>query len=183
MKSESNKKHIHKAVREGCKTLQFYQNSPRMVPRQLQPQLHKMHFQIDEFDPLLGKSRPRSSSKGKEKQDRLSFGLPLPRKSRQVLTDQELVQWTEKYSLPEREAARLACHVRAALSPGLLCGAHLRHLGEKDKRRPKVCVCVHACVCLHAPNALYVNICPIVIYIALMYCNGYSINNMCQPSL
>ena len=163
MKSESNKKHIHKAVREGCKTLQFYQNSPRMVPRQLQPQLHKMHFQIDEFDPLLGKARPRSSSKGKEKQGRLSFGLPLSRKSRQILTDQELVQWTEKYSLPEREAARLASHVRAALSPGLLCGPHLRHKGDKGKLRAEVCVCVCVCVCLHAPNALYVNICPVVV--------------------
>ena len=150
MKSESNKKHIHKAVREGCKTLQFYQNSPRMVPRHLQPQLHKMHFQVDEFDPLLGKKRTHSSSKGKEKQGRLSFGLPLPKKSRQILTDRELVQWTKKYALPEQEAARMAHHVRAALSPGLLCGAYLRHKGHKSKQPAEVCVGVLT----YTPNAL-----------------------------
>lgn len=146
MKSESNKKHIHKAVREGCKTLQFYQNSPRMVPRHLQPQLHKMHFQVDEFDPLLGKTRSRSSSKGKEKQGRLSFGLPLPKKSRQILTDRELVQWTEKYALPEKEAGQMAHRVRSALSPGLLCSAHMRQKGGKDKRPAEVCACVPTCI-------------------------------------
>ena len=140
MKSESNKKHIHKAVREGCKTLQFYQNSPRMVPRQFHPQLHKMHFHVDEYDPLLGKKAPRSSSssRGKEKQGRLSFGLPLSKTSRKILTDQELVQWREKYALPERESAQVACHVAAALSPGLLCGAYLRHKGGKGKRPAEV---------------------------------------------
>lgn len=149
MKSESNKKHIHKAVREGCKTLQFYQNSPRMVPRQFHPQLHKMHFHVDEFDPMLGKKAPRSSSsRGKEKPGRLSFGLPLPKTSRRILTDRELVQWREKYALPEREAARVAHQVAAALSPGLLCGAYLRHKGEKDKRPAEVFITQYSTVLL-----------------------------------
>ena len=56
LKSQSNKTSIHRAIRDGCKSLQFYQAAPRMIPRHIHPEVHKMHMSIDAYvDPKTGK--------------------------------------------------------------------------------------------------------------------------------
>jgi Fanconi anemia group M protein len=40
--SQSNKRNIYKAISSNRQILHFYQGSPRMVPDEINPELHKM---------------------------------------------------------------------------------------------------------------------------------------------
>ena len=137
MRSLSNKNHIHKAIQEHCKNLVFFQNSPRMVPRQIQPTLHKKHFKIGEFNSEAGK-KVATSSKGKNKnegkQSRLSFGLPVDQKSLTCLSDAELLEWKERYAISEGEASNMESCIRNTLTPSLVSAAFLEQASSKGQR-------------------------------------------------
>ena len=151
MKSESNKKHIHKAIVDGCRTLQFYSNSPRMVPRQIQPKLHKIHIKVDEFNHQLDKKRSvpvsRGKLKGKGQQSRLSFGLPVNTSACSLLPDNQLIQWKDKYALDDKEASSLAACVRKTLKPSLL-SKHVLASKRTPNSGPPVPVSVCVCLCV-----------------------------------
>jgi hypothetical protein len=93
-KSQSSKRSIHKAIREGCKKLDFFlQRCRRMVPRHIDPRPHKMHMTRDAFIPTCTGKRKNGnvSEKGKQKAKRA------------FLDDQELACWSEELSLSDRE--------------------------------------------------------------------------------
>ena len=103
LKSQSNKNSIHRAIRDGCRSLQFYHNGARMVPRHIHPTVHKMHMSIDAYiDPRAGKKG--REVKGRGRQSRLSFG-PTRRDPKGVyLTDSELDYWSRNFALSDRDS-------------------------------------------------------------------------------
>ena len=105
-KSESNKKRIHRVIKEGCKTLNFFQQCPRMVPRHIKPQVHKMQMTIDEFVNEKGKKRVCKRIGG-VRNLQTKFGVDPMRGNKKFkgafLNDQELARWSNELSLSDRE--------------------------------------------------------------------------------
>ena len=77
-----SKRSIHKAIQNGAKSLHFYPNNPRMVPKGLTPNVHKMHITVHtKYDARAAKGKaatavPQKShitgmlqTKGTSKQD------------------------------------------------------------------------------------------------------------------
>lgn len=115
LKSQSNKNSIHRAIRDGCRSLQFYHNGPRMVPRHIHPTIHKMHMSIDAYiDPRAGKKG--RAVRGRGRQSRLSFG-PTRRDPKGVyLTDSELDYWSRNFALPDRDSKAIEKAVERCVS-------------------------------------------------------------------
>ena len=108
-KSQSNKKSVHRAIKEGCKNLVFFKQCPRMVPRYISPQVHKMHMTIGEFiSSRQGRkgtsTKSAKSSTGVAGQSRLTFGASKKKggKSKCFLSNDELSCWSNELSLSDR---------------------------------------------------------------------------------
>ena len=119
--SQSSKKSIHRTIKDGCKSLQFYGNSYRMIPEGIHPQVCHLHMHIsEETTPKKGTKSTAGHSKGKQ-QSRLSFGLyqgHIPG----TLKDPELLIWKQRYALSDRESLNLQQAVTACVTPQkLLC--------------------------------------------------------------
>ena len=86
-----------------------------MVPRHLTPQCLKTSMEVEQFKHTVRESK----GKGRGKQPRLSFGPPaLDAASRRgCLTHQELQEWSEMYSLPDRELRACERAVRDCYKP------------------------------------------------------------------
>ena len=114
--SQSNKKSIHKTIKDGCKSLQFYGNSYRMIPEGLHPQVCHLHMHVsEETTPKKGTKSTAGHSKGKQ-QSRLSFGLyqgHVPG----TLKDAELLIWKQRYALSDRENLNMQQAVAACVNP------------------------------------------------------------------
>ena len=103
-KSQSNKNSIHRAIKEGRKSLDFYQQCPRMVPRHINPQPYKMHMTIGEFSNANGKKGRKKGVVGvKSAQSKLSVNSSKRRINNAFLTDEELTCWSKELSLSDRE--------------------------------------------------------------------------------
>lgn len=105
-KSQSSKNSIHKAIREGCKKLEFFlQRCPRMVPRHVNPQAHKMHMTVDAFVPTANGKRKNGTATSvvKSKSSAANFFKGKQRAKHAFLNDQELACWSEELSLSDRE--------------------------------------------------------------------------------
>ena len=107
-KSQSSKKSIHKAIREGCKKLDFFlQRCPRMVPRHINPQPHKMHMTVDKFVPMTNGRRKNGgvpgAAKSKSGATNSAKGKGKQRAKHAFLTDQQLACWSKELSLSDRE--------------------------------------------------------------------------------
>ena len=113
--SQSNKKSIYKIIKAGCKSLQFYGNSYRMVPKDVQPKV--CHLQMHVAEETTPKKVTKSSTScAKGKQSRLSFGLykgHIPG----TLKDDELLIWKERYALSDREERDVSQAVAACIKP------------------------------------------------------------------
>ena len=119
--SQSSKKSIHRTIKDGCKSLQFYGNSYRMIPEGLHPQVCHLHMHIpEETTPKKGTKFTAGHAKGKQ-QSRLSFGLyqgHVPG----TLKDTELLIWKQKYAMSDTESLNLQQAVTACVNPQkLLC--------------------------------------------------------------
>ena len=126
LKSQSNKTSIHRAIRDGCKSLQFYQAAPRMIPRHIHPEVHKMHMSIDAYiDPKAGKSG--RAVKGRGGQSRLSFGPTRKDPKGVYLTDGELDYWSKNFALSDRDSKAIEQAVNQCVSqpPSLMSIAKL----------------------------------------------------------
>ena len=126
LKSQSNKTSIHRAIRDGCKSLQFYQAAPRMIPRHIHPEVHKMHMSIDAYvDPKAGKSG--RAVKGRGGQSRLSFGPTRKDPKGVYLTDSELDYWSKNFALSDRDSRGIERAVDQCVSqpPSLMSIAKL----------------------------------------------------------
>ena len=136
LKSQSNKTSIHRAIRDGCKSLQFYQAAPRMVPRHIRPEVHKMHMSIDAYvDPKAGKSGRAVKERGG--QSRLSFGPTKKDPKGVYLTDSELDYWSKNFALSDRDSKGIERAVDRCVSqpPSLMSIAQLntKHGKKREK--------------------------------------------------
>lgn len=105
-KSQSNKKSIHRAISNGCKTLTYYQQCHRMVPKHINPQVHKMRMCVSEFISSKRTKKESSSNhvKPRSNQTKIKFGNGGKKvKMGTYLNDQELTCWSEGLSLSDRE--------------------------------------------------------------------------------
>ena len=133
LKSQSNKTSIHRAIRDGCKSLQFYQAVPRMVPRHIRPEVHKMHMSIDAYvDPKAGKSGRAVKERGG--QSRLSFGPTKKDPKGVYLTDSELDYWSKNFALSDRDSKGIERAVDRCVSqpPSLMSIAQLNPKRGKE---------------------------------------------------
>ena len=114
-KSQSNKKSIHRAIKEGCKNLSFFKQCPRMVPRYISPQVHKMHMTIGEFISSRPGRKGASAKAGGggggkasgSGQAKLGFGAASKRKKGEkggFLNNDELVCWSNELALSDKES-------------------------------------------------------------------------------
>ena len=100
-----------------------------MLPRHITPKCVKIHMDVEEF--VSSKSSEcggRRKERGKGKQPRLSLGQPSLSKisQRGCLNHRELDEWTQNYSLPDRELRACERAVRECYRPHPLLG--LSHL-------------------------------------------------------
>ena len=115
LKSQSNKNSIHRAIRDGCKSLRFFPNSLRLVPRHIRPTAHKMHMTIGEF---AGSSSSKAGRKGKSKSVQLRLGLEKGSSRKDgFLSDTELACWSENYALSDRDFRAVEKAVEACVAP------------------------------------------------------------------
>ena len=108
-KSQSNKKSIHRAIKDGCRNLVFFDRCPRMVPRYVSPQVHKMHMTIGEFVSSKAGRRGTSAKTAAKAslgagQAKLGFGVNKKRGKRHAfLSGDELNCWSNELALSDRE--------------------------------------------------------------------------------
>ncbi|XP_061173953.1 Fanconi anemia group M protein-like [Saccostrea echinata] len=92
-----SKKSIHKAILNSAKTLQFYQNNPRMIPEGLDPKSHKMFITVKQaYKPnkeIILDSQPPSKPAKAKKASKPS------RESDSLMTPDELVEMKELMTL------------------------------------------------------------------------------------
>ena len=105
-KSQSTKKSVHQAISEGCGKLKFYQSCPRMVPRRIQPKVHKMHMTVGEF--ICSKSSKRTTKgKGKESASKGKLGVSNrpggSGKKKTFLDQHQLSCWSKELALSDRD--------------------------------------------------------------------------------
>lgn len=109
-KSQSNKKSIHRAIKEGCRNLVFFQQCPRMVPRYISPQVHKMHMTIGDF--VSSKAGKRNTSSNvldkclsSASQSKLGFTASKNKRGNKhgFLSNDELTCWSNELALSDRE--------------------------------------------------------------------------------
>jgi len=103
-KSQSTKKSVHRAISEGCKNLKFYDSCPRMVPRRVQPRVHKMHMTVGEFvstknSKKIADGGKREDCVGKSKSGRACGGG----KKKTFLDQQQISCWSKELALSDRE--------------------------------------------------------------------------------
>ena len=133
LKSQSNKTSIHRAIKDGCKSLLFYQAAPRMVPRHIRPEVHKMHMSIDAYvDPKAGKSGRAVRERGG--QSKLSFGPTKKDPKGVYLTDSELEYWNKNFALSDRDSKGIERAVDRCVSqpPSLMSIAQLNPKRGKE---------------------------------------------------
>ncbi|XP_078673699.1 Fanconi anemia group M protein-like isoform X2 [Branchiostoma floridae x Branchiostoma belcheri] len=103
--SQYSKKSIHRALQGSTRSLNFYMNNPRMVPRGLNPTVHKMHITVGSYHcTAKGKDR-RGSVKGSKAITSFTNAQPKGKvgKDDGFLTAQELAVWNERYKLSAEE--------------------------------------------------------------------------------
>ena len=104
---QSSKKHIYKIVTEGHKHLNFYSNSPRMVPSHILPQPDKICLKKDDtetpavFSHGFSKSKKGSQSKSTNFPGFSSAASGL--KDHGYLSKEELNVWTKKYCMSQKD--------------------------------------------------------------------------------
>ncbi|XP_025061403.1 Fanconi anemia group M protein isoform X1 [Alligator sinensis] len=108
--SQSNKRSIYKAISEN-KMLQFYQQSPRMIPEDINPEMHKMFITpaADEPDSLrpLFKERRSSSLLHKTLFPSISTGTKqADLHENWFLTSEEYEVWNRLYRLKESDGLK-----------------------------------------------------------------------------
>jgi hypothetical protein len=114
-KSQSNKKSIHRAIKDGCKNLTFFKQCPRMVPRYISPQVHKMHMTIGEFvSSRAGRKAKTGGSGGGGKasasgQAKLGFATNKKKGGGKsgFLSNDELMCWSNELALSDKESRTL----------------------------------------------------------------------------
>jgi hypothetical protein len=114
-KSQSNKKSIHRAIKDGCKNLTFFKQCPRMVPRYISPRVHKMHMTIGEFvSSRAGRKAKTGGGGGKASasgsgQAKLGFAANKKKGGGKsgFLSNDELVCWSNELALSDKESRTL----------------------------------------------------------------------------
>ncbi|XP_071795653.1 Fanconi anemia group M protein-like isoform X2 [Asterias amurensis] len=129
-RSQYNKKGIHKALQGNAKSLQLYPNSPRMVPRGIDPQPHKMFISVQAY--VNKKESKRSSSSASRKScapgiDTLLLKAKSDKKSGEFLSAEELAYWSANFKLDPAENASL---------PAMADNGHFLTLASTKKRQP-----------------------------------------------
>ena len=108
-KSQSSKTSIHRAIDEGCKKLKLYQHCPRMVPRHIHPQVHKMHMTTEKF---VSKKVARKLSNGKLK----SGASRIKCSEAMFLNQQQLSCWGKELALSDPDFRAIEKSVGRCLS-------------------------------------------------------------------
>ncbi|KAK3741292.1 hypothetical protein QZH41_012592 [Actinostola sp. cb2023] len=109
-RSLSSKKSIHKAIVQGSKSFELYDDNPRMIPRHLTPRVHKMEMTVGKF---VGNSKRKRKSGASEGNGNISNFMSKSTSSKSssvagkddgLLTYEELIYWQENFKLPNCEA-------------------------------------------------------------------------------
>ena len=116
-KCQSSKKHIYKIVTEGRKHLNFYSDSPRMVPTQLSPQPNKLYLQQQQQEEEENKPSiiTRATRNVKKKHTKCTDKLPgfstamseLKNKDNPLFSEEDIAKSLAAYSLSEQETLQL----------------------------------------------------------------------------
>ena len=106
-KCQSSKKHIYKIVTEGHKHLNFYTNSPRMVPAHISPQPDKVFLQQETDVPIsshvISKLKKGRLTKSTKNLQGFSSAASELKKNHGYLSRDELNVWTEKYCMSDKD--------------------------------------------------------------------------------
>lgn len=112
---QSSKKHIYKIVTEGHKHLNFYPNSPRMVPTQLSPQPDKLYLQQQQqqdkpavFSHGIHNDKKKKHTKCTDKLPGFSSALNAVKDKDSLLSSkEEIAKSLLSYSLSQQETLRI----------------------------------------------------------------------------
>ncbi|XP_019850421.1 PREDICTED: Fanconi anemia group M protein isoform X2 [Amphimedon queenslandica] len=116
LKSQSNKASVHRAIRDGSKSLTMFQFSPRMVPRHLFPKVDKRFIEIEKFNSK--QKLPKTTAKFPTSKN---IGIYLKNDPKGVfLTSSELAYWHSNFALTEHEAKSIETGMISCLFPKLL---------------------------------------------------------------
>ncbi|KAJ8045988.1 Fanconi anemia group M protein [Holothuria leucospilota] len=99
-KSQYSRRGIHKALQGNSKSLQLYPSSPRMIPRGLNPQPHKMHIKVEQYE---GNQKRARGVKKKQESSISAYMKTGKDKSKTFLSEEELADWSLKFKLNEEE--------------------------------------------------------------------------------
>ncbi|XP_038071924.1 uncharacterized protein LOC119740630 isoform X2 [Patiria miniata] len=127
-RSQYSKKGIVKALQGNARSLQLYPNSPRMVPRGLNPAPHKMFITVKAF---MNKEAKRRSAVGASSETRMESFLnkaKSTKKSSEFLSPEELAYWSANYKLDAAEKESL---------PSMPDRGRFITLGDKDKQHSR----------------------------------------------
>ncbi|XP_071963956.1 Fanconi anemia group M protein-like, partial [Antedon mediterranea] len=97
--SLSNKKGIHKALQNSSKKLDLYRNSRRMVPKGLNPSVHKMYLTVA----TAFKSKTDKASSSASRQSKIKNNNFPGRKDDSFLNVEELAYWNLHYKLDDHK--------------------------------------------------------------------------------
>ncbi|PIK51698.1 putative Fanconi anemia group M protein [Apostichopus japonicus] len=117
-KSQYSRRGIHKALQGNSKSLQLYPSCPRMIPRGLNPQPHKMHITVEQYEgKKKNKKGARKTTEGPITSIVQKWQEKLPKES-WFLNENEYSEWVNRYRIPDQNV------------PTLPQGGSIRCLGE-----------------------------------------------------
>ncbi|XP_071834807.1 Fanconi anemia group M protein-like [Apostichopus japonicus] len=120
-KSQYSRRGIHKALQGNSKSLQLYPSCPRMIPRGLNPQPHKMHITVEQYEgKKKNKKGGRRTTEGPITSIVQKWQEKLPKES-WFLNENEYSEWVNRYRIPDQNV------------PTLPQGGSIRCLGEPRK--------------------------------------------------
>ena len=104
-KCQTSKKHIYKIITEGRKHLNFYTNSPRMVPSHLTPQPDKVCLRQEETEIPVKLSKVKKGSRIKSAKNLPGFSSAASTLSRDqgYLSRDEMSELTQKYRMSDED--------------------------------------------------------------------------------
>ncbi|KFO76432.1 Fanconi anemia group M protein, partial [Cuculus canorus] len=105
--SQSNKRSIHKAI-SGNKMLHFYQHSPRMIPENINPKLHKMFITAEKYEPSSSRAHSKERRSGSLQHKSALFASVTGQKQTHCreywfLSPEEFETWDQLYRIKESD--------------------------------------------------------------------------------
>ncbi|KAL1791451.1 Fanconi anemia group M protein isoform X1 [Sigmodon hispidus] len=106
--SQSNKRNIYKAISGNGKVLHFYQGSPRMVPDNINPELHKMFITHGVYEPEKSRNfKKKTAAEIDVLTWREGYGMKASNSNKDgLLSEEEFNLWSRLYRLGDSDPVR-----------------------------------------------------------------------------